>query len=303
MNQSESTASPYNFNTGPFLFLTFVHIGALFAFMPSMFSWTAFALFIFLHWLTCSIGICLAYHRFLTHRGFDLPKWLAYTVVFIGTLACQNGPIKWVAQHRMHHAGSDTDDDPHNAAKGFWWSHFKWMCYEHKTFDDPEIIKQYAKDIADDPFYNFLEKYYIQIQFALGFILLAIGGWSFVVWGIFARLVLAYHGTWFVNSAAHMFGYKNFKLDKDLSTNCWWVGLLAYGEGWHNNHHAFPKSARHGLLPWEIDMTWMAIAFLKMLGLAKNIKVAQLDPKTEPEPSDEVEVEPFFTATMVRQAA
>ncbi len=303
MNQSESTASPYNFNTEPFLFLVFIHISALFAFMPSLFSWTAFGLFIFLHWLTCSIGICLAYHRFLTHRGFDLPKWLAYTVVFIGALACQNGPIKWVAQHRMHHAGSDTDDDPHSAAKGFWWSHFKWMCYEHKTFDDPNMIKQYAKDIADDPFYNFLEKYFIQIQFAFGFILLAIGGWSFVVWGIFARLVLAYHGTWFVNSAAHMFGYKNFKLDKDLSTNCWWVGLLAYGEGWHNNHHAFPKSARHGLRPWEIDMTWMAISFLKMLGLAKNIKIAQIDPKTEPEPSDKVEKDPFFTATMVRQAA
>jgi sn-1 stearoyl-lipid 9-desaturase len=303
MNQSEPTSPYYSFNTGPFLFLASIHVIALLAFIPSFFSWTAFALFIFLHWLTCSIGICLGYHRFLTHRGFDLPKWLAYTVVFIGALACQNGPIKWVAQHRMHHAGSDTDDDPHNAAKGFWWSHFTWMCYEHKTFDDPKIIEQYAKDLVDDPFYNFLDKYFIAIQFAFGFVLLAIGGWSFVVWGIFARLVLAYHGTWFVNSASHMFGYKNFKLEKDLSTNCWWVGLLAYGEGWHNNHHAFPKSAKHGLLPWEIDMTWMAISFLRMLGLAKNIKVAEIiDPKTEAEIAEEVMEESFLTATIVRQA-
>jgi len=303
MHQAESTPSLYEFNTGPFLFLSFIHIGALFVFIPSFFSWTAFALFIFLHWLTCSLGICLAYHRFLTHRGFDLPKWLAYTLVFIGVLACQNGPIKWVAQHRIHHAGSDTDDDPHNAAKGFWWSHVFWMCYRHKTFDDPKIIAQYAKDLIDDPFYNFLDKYFILIQFIFGFTLLAIGGWSFVVWGVFARLVLAYHGTWFVNSASHMFGYKNFKLEEDLSTNCWWVGLLAYGEGWHNNHHAFPKSAKHGLLSWEIDMTWMAIYFLKILGLATNIKVAEINPKTEAEISGEVESESFFTATIVRQAA
>ena len=301
MKQSELTSPFHRFNTGPFLFLVFIHLGALFAFIPSFFVWKAFGLFVFLHWLTCSIGICLGYHRFLTHRGFDMPKWLAYTVVFIGTLACQNGPIKWVAQHRMHHANSDTDDDPHNAKKGFWWSHFQWMCYEHKLFDNPKVLKQYAKDLVDDPFYNFLEKYFIVIQFAFGFTLLAIGGWSFVVWGIFLRLAIAYHGTWFVNSAAHMFGYKNFKLEKDLSTNCWWVGLLAYGEGWHNNHHAFPKSARHGLLSWEIDMTWMAICFLRMLGLVKNIKIAEINPKTET--TDEITTDQFFTATMVRKAA
>ena len=129
MTSPTPNSSPYKFNTVPLLFLIGVHIGALMIFLPQAFSWSAVALLFFLHWLTASIGICLGYHRYLTHRGFDLPKWLAYLVTFFGTLACQNGPIKWVGQHRMHHAGSDTEDDPHNADKGFWWSHMGWMFY------------------------------------------------------------------------------------------------------------------------------------------------------------------------------
>ena len=291
---------PYISNKVPVIFLTFVHLGALLALLPQAFSWSAVILMIFLHWLTASIGICLGYHRYLTHRGFDLPKWLAYTVVFIGTLACQNGPIKWVGQHRMHHAGSDTDEDPHNALKGFWWSHWNWMLFRHVTFDDTKFIESFAKDLTDDSFYQFLDKYFIAIQVAFGLILLAIGGLPFVAWGIFLRLVLVYHSTWFVNSAAHMFGYKNFKLKNDLSTNCWWVGLVAYGEGWHNNHHAFPKSARHGLKTWEIDMTWIAIFFLKLLGLATSVKVAELQPETE---TDLETSEVFHKARIVKQVA
>ena len=291
------TSSSFLSNKLALSWLVFVHVAALSVLLPQAFSWAAVSLMVFLHWLTCSIGICLGYHRYLTHRGFDLPKWLAYTVVFLGSLACQNGPIKWVSQHRMHHAGSDTEEDPHNASEGFWWAHWQWMTYRHIKFDDPKHIANYAKDLIDDPFYQFLDKYFILVQWAFGLFLLAIGGLPFVAWGIFLRLVLAYHSTWAVNSAAHMFGYKNFKLDNDLSTNCWWVGLAAYGEGWHNNHHAFPKSAKHGLRNWEVDMTWMAIAFLKALKLATNVKVAQLDQNLilgkEPE-------EVFFKAQIVK---
>jgi stearoyl-CoA desaturase (delta-9 desaturase) len=129
-------------------------------------------------------------------------------------------------------------------------------------------------------------------------VFLAIGGLPWVIWGIFLRLVLVYHSTWFVNSAAHAFGYTNFKLENDLSTNCWWVGLIAYGEGWHNNHHAFPKSARHGLRPTEIDITWMSIWVLKKLGLAKNVRVAKLKrvPATTSTPQ-------ALEGEMVKQAA
>jgi stearoyl-CoA desaturase (delta-9 desaturase) len=264
------------FNPIATAFLVGVHLFALLAFFPFAFSWTAVGVMIFLHWLTASLGICLGYHRYLTHRGMDFPKWLGYTVVFFGSLACQNGPIKWVGQHRMHHAGSDTEKDPHSAKKGFWWAHFSWMMYTHTSFDDQETLKSFTKDFYDDPFYQYLEKHFITNQVVLGLILLAIGGIPFVVWGVFVRLVFVYHSTWFVNSAAHYFGYVNFKLKGDLSTNCWWVGLLAYGEGWHNNHHAYPKSAKHGLLPGEIDMTWMAICVLQKLGLATNIKIAKI---------------------------
>lgn len=257
-------------------FFVFLHVGALFALMPSLFSWSAVALMLFLYWVTASLGICLGFHRYLTHKGLELPKWLAYFLVTCGTLACENGPLKWTAHHRMHHAGSDTDADPHSAKKGFWWAHLYWMVYFQPKFDTQEALKTYTKDLAHDRYYAFLDKYFIAIQFALGFILMAIGGWSFVVWGIFLRLVLVYHATWLVNSAAHMFGYKNFQLKDDLATNCWWVALLSFGEGWHNNHHAFAQSARHGLRPWEIDMTWYVICVLRFLGLAKNIKVVEL---------------------------
>ncbi len=116
------------------------------------------------------------------------------------------------------------------------------------------------------------------------------------VLGIFLRLIVVYHVTWLVNSAAHTFGYVNVRLQDDLSTNCWWVGLLAWGEGWHNNHHAFPSSARHGLRPWEVDMTWMAICVLKFFGLATKIKVAKLTPL-------ENEVEDLFSGEVIKQAA
>jgi len=279
--------------------LVSVHVMALFAFFPFAFSWSAVAVMFFLYWLTASLGICLGYHRYLTHRGFTAPKWLGYTLIFFGTLACQNGPIKWVGQHRMHHAGSDTPEDPHSAKKGFWWAHLNWMFNTHSKFDDKQVLRDYTKDFCEDKFYKFLDDYFVLVQVAFGFALLAIGGLPWVIWGVFVRLVVTYHSTWLVNSAAHWYGYVTFPLKDDLSTNCWWVGLLAFGEGWHNNHHAFPKSARHGLRPWEIDMTWWALCVLEKLGLAKDIKVAQLTPNPD---RDEKEA-PAFIGKVVTQTA
>lgn len=295
---NKKTEEKNTLSYGTIGFFVFLHIGALFAFMPSLFSWKAVALFVFLYWLTASIGICLGFHRYLTHKGLEVPQWLGYLLVFCGTLACENGPLKWVAHHRMHHGGSDTDKDPHNAKRGFWWAHLYWMVYFQPKFDRKEVLDSYSRDLATDKFYSFLDKYFVMIQVALGLALLAIGGWSFVVWGVFLRLVVVYHVTWLVNSAAHTFGYKNFQLKDDLSTNCWWVGLLAFGEGWHNNHHAFAQSARHGLRPWEIDMTWYAICALRALGLAKNIKVVKLTRIPDATPS-----ESLFQGEMIRKAA
>jgi stearoyl-CoA desaturase (delta-9 desaturase) len=252
------------------IYMATIHFLALFAFLPGNFSWRAVGVTLFLYWLTACIGITLGYHRLVSHRSFETPKWLEYFLVFCGTLACEGGPISWVGLHRIHHKYSDHDGDPHDSNKGFWWSHMGWMFIKNPANKD---VPKYTKDIQNDPFYLFCEKYFIPIQVVLGLLLFWWGGWSLVIWGIFLRLVLVFHVTWFVNSATHKFGYVSHE-SNDHSRNCWWVALLTFGEGWHNNHHAFQYSARHGLAWWEIDLTWFTIKILEFLGLAKNIKLA-----------------------------
>jgi len=247
-------------------FIGAVHVLALLAFLPQMFSWPAVGVALFLHWLTAGVGVTLGYHRLITHRSFQVPKWLEYILLFCGTLACQT-PFDWVAKHRMHHQYSDTAEDPHDINKGFWWTHVGWVLHrlpcDHRMDD-------YTKDIIRDPVYRFLNRTMLVWQIPLAILLYQIGGWPFVVWGIFVRLVAVYHSTWFVNSATHRFGTKPHD-PGDQSTNCWWVALISYGEGWHNNHHAFPRSARHGLRWWELDVTWWMVQVLRSLGLAKKI--------------------------------
>jgi sn-1 stearoyl-lipid 9-desaturase len=250
-------------------YMGLIHGVALLAVFPSNFSWGAVGVAFLLYWISGGLGITLGFHRLITHRSFEVPKILEYFLAFCGTLACEGGPIEWVGQHRIHHKYSDTPADPHDSNKGFWWSHMGWMLHDVPAKND---IPRYTKDIADDPVYQFLQKFFIPIQVVLGIFLYWLGGWPFVIWGIFVRLVVVFHFTWFVNSATHKFGYQSHD-SKDRSTNCWWVALLTFGEGWHNNHHAFQYSARHGLEWWEIDTTWMTIKLLELVGLAKNIKL------------------------------
>lgn len=258
--------------------ISILHVGALFAFLPAFFSWQGVVLALVLHWITGGLGITLGWHRLVAHRSFQVPKWLEYFFVFCGTMSMQGGPIWWIGLHRHHHQYSDQHVDHHDSTKGFLWSHLLWMFYEVPALKE---VPKFTKDISDDPVYRFFDNYFFPMQVAFGFLLYAIGaqfglGWSFVFWGIFARLILVYHCTWLVNSATHKFGYRSHD-SGDRSTNCWWVALLTYGEGWHNNHHAFQYSARHGLAWWEFDMTWMMIKTLKALGLATKVKVA--DPR------------------------
>jgi stearoyl-CoA desaturase (delta-9 desaturase) len=250
--------------------LTAIHSLALLAFLPGNFSWGAVGIAFLLYCLTAGCGITLGFHRLIAHRSFETPKWVEYVLVICGSLACQGGPISWVGMHRIHHKYSDTSNDPHDSHRGFWWSHLGWMLCEHPADRDKT---RYTKDINDNAFYQFCENYFVIFQVALGLILYAVGGWSYVIWGIFFRLVVVFHVTWFVNSATHKFGYKSHE-SNDESRNCWWVALLTFGEGWHNNHHAYQYSARHGLQWWEIDLTWMMIKTLQLFGLASNIKLA-----------------------------
>jgi sn-1 stearoyl-lipid 9-desaturase len=245
-----------------------LHLAALLAFLPSNFSWAAVGVALLLHWVTIGLGISLGFHRLASHRSFQVPKPLEYFLILCGTLAGQGAVIGWVGYHRMHHLWSDQTDDPHNSTKSLWWSHIAWLM--HEVPNQPQLAR-FTKDIATDPFYRFCHRYYIELQVALGVVLFAVGGMPFVVWGIFVRLFLGFHSTCFVNSACHFLGYRSYDTS-DRSTNCWWVALITYGEGWHNNHHAMQASARHGLRWWELDITWLTICLLERSGLATRVQ-------------------------------
>lgn len=260
---------PLKFNWIALGFFALIH--ALAMLTPWFFSWSALGITIFLHWLFGSIGICLGYHRLLSHRSFQVPQWLEYIIAIIGALAMQGGPIFWVSGHRLHHGYTeDIDKDPYSAKRGFWWSHCLWLLYPKEEFFDKNQYRKFAQDLAKNPFYLWLDRYSLLLQIPLGILLYFLGGWSFVIYGMCLRSVLLWHSTWFINSVTHVWGYRTFEV-KDNSRNLWWAAILTYGEGWHNNHHAYPNVAKAGWRWWEIDTTWWVIQTMQILGLAKKI--------------------------------
>lgn len=265
----DSLKQSFTFSWLSVVFFTTIHALALLA--PWFFSWSALGVAIGLHWLFGSIGICLGYHRLLTHRSLQVPKPLEYAIALIGAMAVQGGPIFWVSGHRAHHLHTeDLDKDPYSARRGFWWSHMGWLFYQRPEVFDYNIYRQYAPDLEKQAFYRWLDRYFVLLQIPLGIGLYLLGGWSFVIYGIFVRAVTLWHSTWLINSATHMTGYRNHDSD-DNSRNLWWAAILTYGEGWHNNHHAYPNVAKAGWKWWEIDMTWWAIVLLQKLGLARRV--------------------------------
>jgi sn-1 stearoyl-lipid 9-desaturase len=255
-------------------FMAVFHIGAVAALF--FFSWKLLLLLIVINWVSGSLGIGMGYHRLLTHRGYKTPKWVEYFLTLCGTLALEGGPIFWVATHRIHHQLTDVPGDPHSPIDGKWWSHMGWILSGRSMHHDTTTLARYVPDLAKDRFHVWITKYHYVPLTVLGLILLAIGGWKWVLWGIFLRVVIGLHSTWAVNSATHMWGSRRFAT-KDLSTNNWLVAMFTFGEGWHNNHHAHPTSARHGLRWYELDVNWYGIWLLKKLGLAKQIRIAKAD--------------------------
>ena len=249
-----------------------IHLVALLAFWPAMFSWSGLAVALALYYATGAIGITFGFHRLLTHRSLKVVKPVEYFAAILGTLALQGGPIEWIGTHRAHHAHTDREGDPHDVHRGLRWSHMDWLYRFNESRLSPAEQERYAPDLAADPFYRFIEKTYLLWTILLGAVLFYFGGWSWVIWGIFVRIVATYHITWLVNSAAHHVGYQSYRTG-DRSTNNWWVALLAWGEGWHNNHHAFPFSAKHGMQWFEIDVTYAMIRVLAWMKLAKDIKL------------------------------
>jgi fatty-acid desaturase len=244
-----------------------IHAMALLAFWT--FSWTGLGLALVGWWVAGSLGICLTYHRLLTHRGFRTSKPLEYLGTVFGMLASEGGAISWVAMHRLHHARSDrSGQDLHTPKDGFWWSHMGWIVCD-LPMERREMERRYAPEMVADPVHRILNRIHVVPNILVGLGLYAWGGWPYVIWGVFVRLVITLHGTWLVNSATHTWGYRVWNTNED-SRNLWWVGLLAWGEGWHNTHHAFQRSARHGF-GWELDATWLVIRALSMVGLVRDI--------------------------------
>ena len=250
------------------VWMTAMHVGAVAALF--FVTWQAVAVAVALHWLTCSLGICLGYHRFLSHRSLKLAAPARFFISLCGVLSGEGGPLTWSANHRIHHARSDREGDPHSPNDGSWWSHITWLFLLRDKEMTARTHQRYTPDLLKDPILVFFEKTYGLWLVASGVALFAIGGWPWLLWGLCARMVVAYHSTWFVNSATHIWGYRNYETT-DRSRNLWWVALLSYGEGWHNNHHAHPRLARAGHKWWEIDMTFYAIRALQFVGLAYEV--------------------------------
>jgi len=250
------------------------HLGAIAALF--FFSWKAMITGILLYWVSVGLGISMGYHRLHTHRSYKLPLWFEYFLAVCGTLSLEGGPIFWVATHRIHHQFSDKPGDPHSPRDGAWWAHIGWLLTGESKHNNTRLMSKYAPDLAKDRFYTRLNDYHWVPQVLLGAVLFAFGGLPFLLWGIFARVVFGLHATWAVNSATHMWGNRRFNT-RDDSRNLWWVALLSFGEGWHNNHHAHPTSARHGLTWYEFDPSWILISILKYFGIAKAIRVVKTD--------------------------
>ena len=254
------------------VWITAMHVGAVAAFF--FVTWQAVAVAVGLHWLTLSVGICLGYHRFLSHKSLKLRTPAEFFVLLCGVLSGEGSPLTWAATHRLHHQRSDQPGDPHSPHTDHddgWWAHLYWLFVDRPKKDQELLYEKYVPELKDRPMLRFFERTYGLWMVLPGFALYFLGGWPMLLWGLCARMTYAYHSTWFVNSATHLWGYRNYET-RDESKNLWWVALVSYGEGWHNNHHAHPSNARAGHKWYELDPTFWVIKALKATGIAYDVR-------------------------------
>jgi stearoyl-CoA desaturase (delta-9 desaturase) len=236
-------------------------------------------------YLPTALGITIGYHRLFTHRAFEAKPWVRYTSAVLGSMAVQGSVIDWVADHRKHHAFTDTEGDPHSphghgsglrgALVGLWYAHMGWLT----DTQGQATKRQFAPELLEDPVMRRINNAFLPlvglsllIPFALGLALSGTlaGGLTGLLWGGFVRIFLVHHVTWSINSVCHFFGRRRFEVD-DHSTNVFWLAIPSLGESWHHNHHAFPRAAQQGLRWWEIDISAAIITLLERLGLAWNV--------------------------------
>jgi len=237
-------------------------------------------------YLLTAIGITVGFHRLLTHRSFQTPKGLEYAFAVLGSMAVQGPVISWVADHRKHHAHTDVEGDPHSphvghgggirgVLAGLWHAHSGWLMSSQGRAD----WKRYAPDLYEDPGMRAITRSFVALVGAsllipalLGYAVTGTltGAATGFLWGGLVRIFFVHHVTWSVNSVCHYFGTRRFDTD-DRSTNVFWLAIPSLGESWHHNHHAFPRSAMHGLRRWEIDLSALVIGAMERVGLARKV--------------------------------
>ncbi|MEX0641152.1 MAG: fatty acid desaturase [Pirellulales bacterium] len=257
-----------------------IHGAALLAVWPWLFTWTALIVMLVGTHAFGTLGINLGYHRLLSHRSFSVPRWLERVFTLLALCCMQDTPARWVANHRVHHAHSDDEEDPHSPVEGFVWSHVGWL-FRRTSAHNLSVYQKYSRDILEDRWYMWLEKHpafvgvvylaHAALFFLVGLLLGGVQfGASLLVWGVFVRTVAVWHITWSVNSLTHLFGYRNYETG-DGSRNNWFVSLIGAGEGWHNNHHRDPASASVQHRWWEFDLSYRLIWLLERVGLAWDV--------------------------------
>ena len=247
-------------------------------------------------YLLTAVGITVGFHRLLTHRSFQTSKSLEYTFAILGSMAVQGPPLAWVADHRKHHAHTDEEGDPHSphvghdggvrgVLAGLWHAHSGWLMSTQGRAD----WKRYAADLYEDRGMRRISRAFpwlvlatLAIPALAGYLLSGtlLGALTGLLWGGLVRIFFVHHVTWSVNSVCHFLGSRRFDVD-DRSTNVFWLSIPSLGESWHHNHHAFPRSAVHGLKRWEPDPSAMIISALEKLGLARN--VVRISPERQAE--------------------
>jgi stearoyl-CoA desaturase (delta-9 desaturase) len=208
------------------------------------------------------------YHRYFSHRAFRTSRAVQLLFAVLGASAVQRGPLWWAAHHRKHHRHADTEADVHSPAQhGFWWSHMGWIT---AAANFPTDLRE-VRDLARFPELRFLDRFDIVVPTLLAVTLFLVGGWSFLVWGFFISTVVLFHATCLINSLAHAVGRRRYETDDD-SRNSLALALITFGEGWHNNHHRFPGSARQGFYWWEFDLTYYALWLLARVRVIRDLR-------------------------------
>ena len=261
---AQPTARAYRFGAvGSFVL---IHLGAA-ASLFGPFSVRCAAL-VAVSYAVRMFGVTAGYHRYFSHRSFKLGRAAQFVLAFLAQTSGQKGVLWWAALHRVHHRNSDQDHDVHSPAqRGFWWSHAGWvLSNEHDHYDPKEI-----GDFEKFPELRWLTRNHWVPTLALAIACFAIGGWIGLAWGYLVPTVLLYHCTFAINSIAHIFGTRRFETS-DHSRNNWWLAIITFGEGWHNNHHYSMGSARQGYRWWEIDITYGVLKVLAWIGVARDLR-------------------------------